>query len=800
MKVLKFGGKSLSSGLPLKNTIEIIKAEHQEGDVSVVVSALGNSTDRLIDLYELAVAGKDFKAELEAFFALQNNNAYQLNLDEIFLELRQILEALKALKLPTEKAKDKVLSFGEVISAKVVSHLLQQEGMIAEFVDARNLLKGHYDLHDFVIDLKQSEKLTLAYFQTLKPKQVPVITGYIASDEQNHTATLGRNGTNYSTSLIASFISAEEVQNWTDVNGIYTASPKYVPQAQLISYLSYKEAHELANFGANILHPRTIGPLMAKGIPLKIFNSNNRQKAGTIVGNNNSGKGIKAVSVVENVALVTIEGRGLAGKIGIDARIFSVLSNHAVSIRLISQASSERGIGFVVDADVASLAKKVLEEEFAKEFESAAISSINTNTEMAIIAIVGRHNYSLEKAIKGLRRNKIWMYLISNSISGEHISLVIDNKELKKAVNVVHNQVFGAIKTINLFALGKGEVGGKLLDQIIATSDNVITRRNLKINVIGVADSKKAVFNDAGLDQNWRESLAKSSLSNNIEGIIELLKNSALENIVIADNTSSQAVTDTYPELLNNSFDLVASNKKANSGNIDFYRQLREILKRKGGLFYYETNVGAGLPLIDTLKHHYDSADNVLRIRGVFSGSLSYIFNNFSIRAANFSEILLEAKDKGFTEPDAREDLNGLDVARKLIILARELGLEPELKDVDVQNLIPQELESIPEFETFMGNKEIIDAYFEGFKKTLKEDEVLRYVGDLDVPANTLKVSLVKVSKNSPLGNIKNADALFEIYTEGYGDQPIVIQGAGAGGEVTARGVYSDLLRMGSKY
>ena len=790
----------MANGKPLANAIEIIKEEHRQGTIAVVVSARGHSTDVLLKIYEQAAAGEDFTTQLTEFLAIQDCQAYGLDLHEVITGLTEMVTALKKLGISSQPVKDRIVAYGEIISAKLITHILQQKGLSAEFVDARNLIKVKQGLAGNDIDCYLSEKLTQAYFKSLRPGQIPIITGFIASDENNETVTLGRNGSNLTTSLIASFITADEVQNWTDVSGVYTASPKYVPHARLIDRLSYKEAYELANFGANILHPKTINPLMAKGIPLKIYNSIEKNSTGTTIDKEGSGKGIKAVSVVEDVALISLESTDVAGKIGIDGRIFSALGNYDISVRLISQASSEQGIGFVVDADRAGLARQVLEQEFKQELARGSISEIKVNTRMAIIAILGRHNYALEKAIYGLRRNKIWMHLISNSISGAHISLVIDNNNLKKAVNVVHNQVFGAIKTINLFAFGKGTVGGKLLDQIMATSAAVVARRNLRINVIGVADSRQAVIRATGLDNNWRTELAQSNLASNLPELLDLLEESALENIVIADNTSSPELAGHYVDILSRGFAIVASNKKANSGSYADYKAIRNLLQRRGRLFYYETNVGAGLPLIDTIRHLQDSADSVERIRGIFSGSLSYLFNNYSVRDAPFSGILMEAKEQGLTEPDPREDLTGLDVARKLIILARELGLEVELADVAVQNLIPAALAREKDFAAFMARKDILDQHYAAVKARLRPGEVLRYVGDLTIATQKLTVSLVAIPGGSPLGNVKDADALFEIYTSGYGDQPIVIQGAGAGGEVTARGVYSDLLRIGEQY
>jgi homoserine O-acetyltransferase len=794
--VMKFGGKSLSNGA-LQNAIALIKKEAAENAVAVVVSARGQNTDELLALLECATNGHDYQMKLNDFFSFQNEVQSGVDLSSERKELEEVLGALTLLGISNEKVKDRMLAFGELISAKTIAAFLRKEGLDARFVDNRKLLFADKIESEVVVNQAKSKLHTKEYFNGVLPTQIPVITGFIATDAQGDTITLGRNGSNYSATLLASFIQAIEVQNWTDVDGIYSASPKYVKHAVRIDHMSFREANELANFGTNVLHTKTILPLIQHGIPLRINSSFAPSDQGTLIDEVGAQKGIKAVSVIEDVALISIEGRGLMGKVGIDARIFTALSQRDISVRLISQASSERGIGFVVNKADAMIAETLLNKEFKGELAHQRISKIRINYNKAIIAIVGRHNYSLEKAIKGLRRNKIWMDLISNSISGEHISLVIGDNDLKKAVNVVHNQVFGAVKTLNLFAFGKGVVGGELLDQIIATSEEIIVKRNLKINIIGVADTNHFVIDEEGLGKDWRNRLQSSPLKSDFEAIMNQLNDSVLENIVLADNTSSLDLTERYPDIIRSGFDIVASNKKANSISYDFYKNIRQLLKSKSRQFYYETNVGAGLQIIDTLKHLHQSSDRITRIKGVFSGSLSYIFNNYSVDEVAFSTVLMEAKSQGFTEPDPREDLSGTDVGRKLIILAREIGLTVEFEDVVIESLVPENLTSIDRYEDFIAEKNLLDAHFEAIKSTLGADEVLRYTGELDVTNQSLKVALVKASKRSPLGNIKNADSIFEIYTESYGEQPIVIQGAGAGAKVTARGVYSDLLRMG---
>ena len=796
MKILKFGGKSLAPGTALEHAVQIIAEATLKDRIFVVVSAIADSTDRLQEIYDIASSRYAYESHVADFWKLQRSAGPQVNFEDLEKELEATVAYLHVGNKSLE-IQDQLLSIGERASARIVSNLLNNTSINSKYIDAREIIKvkpnGSYN----TVNGNRSAQLTSNFFKDIEDTVVPVITGFIASTEDDKTVTLGRNGTNLTATLVANYLNAEEVQNWTDIDGIYSANPKYVSNASKIDVLSFKEAHELANFGANVLHPKTINPLIEKEIPLKILNSFDPEKSGTIINKEGAGHGIKAVSVIENLALITIEGKGLNGKIGIDYRIFKILDALDISVRLISQASSERGIGFVIDKEEAGKAVQALEEEFEYDIKNDIISSITANVDTSIIAIVGRHNYALEKAIHGLRRNKIWLYLISNSISGEHISLVVNNKNLKKAVNVVYNQVFGVIKTINLFALGKGTVGTSFINQILHTSEEVSIRRGLKINVIGIADSKKYLFDVHGVKKDWRTLLHDSPNATDIQQIIHVLKESGLENIVIADNTASQEITDAYKDILEAGFDLVVSNKKANSGPYSYYEEIRNTLKKKSRFFFYETNVGAGLPIIDTLKHLYDSVDRVTKIRGVFSGSLSYIFNHFSERKDSFYDILLEARDKGFTEPDPREDLNGLDVARKLIILAREIGYRVELGDIKLENLIPESIRDITALDDFLSKKEEINEHYARLKEELNEDEVLRYIGELNTDTLSLKVELQKFKKESPLGGIKNADAIFEIFTEGYGAQPIIVQGAGAGGEVTARGVYTDILKVG---
>ncbi len=439
--VMKFGGSSLKNGAPVARAMELIKAEAAQHPVAIVVSARGKTTDKLLQLYQLAVAGSDYNPELSELIQEQAALTERVDFQTYGKRLDALLSSLKILKTEVPSAKNEILAQGELMSAAGITALLNEQNINAKFIDARKLIKTIHNGEEDEVNLIVSKQKTKEVFSKLEPEAIPIITGFIAADQQGTTTTLGRNGSNYTASLIATFISASEIQNWTDVNGVYSAHPKYVKAAVQIPHLSYREANELANFGASVLHSKTILPLMKTNIPLKIYNSYSENPMGTTIDQAGSGKGIKAISLIEDVSLVSLEGLGLSGKVGIDARIFSVLSTHNISVRLISQASAERGIGFVINSEMAERAGSLLREEFREELMTEDISHIKVNNQIAIIAITGRHNYALEKAIEGLRKNKIWIHLFSNSISGENISLVISSKQAHKALNIVHEYV-----------------------------------------------------------------------------------------------------------------------------------------------------------------------------------------------------------------------------------------------------------------------------------------------------------------------------------------------------------------------
>lgn len=799
MKILKFGGKSLANGKGIKSAIQIIKEKAaQQEDIAVVLSARGNATDELLEMLEKAIRKESYHEQLTAFKAYQSQIDRSIDFSEEFTILENLFQGVSLLGDYSEKIKDQVVAQGELISARLVTNLLKKEGVNAHFTDTRNLIKtddafGNARPLDVV-----SRRNVINHFKTHNGTTVNIVTGFIGSNQNNETTTLGRNGSNYTAALLANFLDAEELQNYTHVDGIFTANPELVADARKISELSFNEANELANFGANILHAKTIVPLIEKNIPLRILNTFNSSDEGTIIKQKTKTKGIKSISVLDNVALVNLEGRGLLGRVGVDARIFKTMGENDINVSIISQGSSERGIGLVIDAEKASRAIIALEREFEDDFYSKDVNKISVIDDVAVISIIGQDLSEFHKPYNALIKNQIVPILFNNTVSGKNVSLVVKESQLHKAINVIHGQIFGVSKKINLAVFGKGLVGGTLLDQIVQSKQDILDKNNIKLNVFAVADSQHVYLDKNGVADNWKEVFPTEKVAYTVQQIIDYAKNHHLENLIAVDTTASKDFIHNYISLVNNGFDLVSANKIANTVEYSFYETLRSELKKHQKNYLYETNVGAGLPLIDTIKLLHKSGEKINKIRGVFSGSLSYLFNTFSVEDIAFSTVLQQAEEKGYTEPDAREDLSGNDVARKLLILARELDLKHEFSDITIQNLLPVHLQTI-NLQEFKKNVTDLDQTYRLIKANQQENHVLRYVGDLSTETGILEVKLISVPSNSALGQIKGSDSIFEIYTEAYKEQPLVIQGAGAGAAVTARGVFGDILRLTEK-
>ncbi len=801
MKIVKFGGKSLANGDGLSRVLDIVENKVKAGErITVVVSARGNSTDELEEILKKAANNEAYQDQFETFKTYQKATSKTIDLSEEFSRLEDLFKGVSLLGDFSDKIKDEVLAQGELLSVKLITDLLKSRGVKAHATDSRGLIKTDENFGEAQLITATSKKNVINHFKQYNGDTVNVVTGFIGSNLKNETTTLGRNGSNYTASILANYLDAEELQNYTHVNGIFTANPDLVADAKKIETLSFSEANELANFGANILHAKTIIPLLEKNINLRILNTFNPDDKGTLITARSSSKGIKSISVLDNVALLNFEGRGLLGKVGVDARIFKALSENNVNVSIISQGSSERGIGLIINADKASDAVIALEREFESDFYSQDVNKISIIDDVAVISIIGQDLSEFHHPFNALIKNQIQPLLFNNTITGKNVSLVVKKSQLHKALNVIHGQVFGVAKKINIAVFGKGLVGGTMINQILESAATVLERRKIQLNIFAITNSKKVLLNSEGVSNSWETNLETTGVDyNSIDVIAEYAEKHHLGNLIAVDNTANADFIKNYIPLVEAGFDLVSSNKIGNTVSHAFYKELRVKLAENKKSYLYETNVGAGLPLIDTIKLLHESGENITRIRGVFSGSLSYLFNNFSVNDDAFATILQEAIDRGYTEPDPREDLCGNDVARKLLILARELDLENEFEDIKIENLIPEDYRETPTKE-FLTKLAELNTVFQEKKEAQEPNHVLRYIGDLSgdlfQSKGELEVKLVSVPVSSPLGSLKGSDAIFEIYTESYGEQPIVIQGAGAGAKVTARGVFGDILRL----
>ncbi len=806
MKVLKFGGKSLAEGQPMELALNIIGEYVERGGVDfplVVVSARGKTTDTLLHLIDLARQGKDYLRLAEELIATQAQGADVDLTPENQLLLRS-LEGISLLHLCTPEITDRVLAFGELCSAKVVAALLHGRGYKAVAIDSGDFMLTDSRYGDAAVMLCESEQRCRACIASLDPDTIAVVTGFIARDEHGHRTTLGRNGSNYSAALIANFVHAAGMENYTNVDGIYSAHPEIVLNARKINELSYAEASELAQFGANVLHYKTIDPLQSKEIPLRVLNSFHpmgSRQPGTVICACPADVSARAIAALRNKAAIHFEGREMLGQPGIDARIFAAFGKAHVSVGMVSQGSTERGTVIMVDDGDAEKAVEALQEEFAAELHQGLTTAIYAEKHLAVVALVGVSLACFDKPYVALVRNGIVPQLINNSPNGSSLFLMLEEEQVSMALNIIHGEIFEHPKRIHVACIGHGNVGGAFLNQIIGQHDIILRQKELDLRVFAVAGRQRLLLCKEGMGNDWKERYEIAPREPNpVERIIEFAHRQALENVVVIDNTASAEVATRYIELAESGFDLISSNKIFNTGPMEKYLALRKTLDKHRRSYRYETNVGAGLPLIDNLRLLHLAGDKITRIRGLFSGSLGYVFSRIG-EGSSLADALAEARELGFTEPDPRMDLSGWDVAGKLLILARELDVQAELTDIDVQNLVPPALQTVATPE-FMERLARMGEYYR-IGIDLPADSVLRYVGEFvqatpQSPA-IMRCALMPVSLHSALGQVRGADSCFEIYTRNYGDKPIIIQGAGAGADVTAQGIFGDLLRIAER-
>jgi len=810
MKVLKFGGSSVATADRIKSVIEIVKG-YNPAEIAVVFSAFGGVTDQLIHISELAwkgdIAYKEKMSQLEKrhldtvreLINITRQTSILAQVKFQINELEDVLHGVFLVKERTPRTLDYIMSFGERLSAFIISEAFKEGGLNAEYLDTRTVVRtdGHFGYAK--VDFETTNKLIRTHFKNHPSLQI--VTGFIATSETGETTTLGRSGSDYTASILAGALNAKGLEIWTDVDGMMTADPRLVKKAFTVPVMSYEEAMELSNFGAKVIFPATMKPAMAQGIPILVKNTFNPKAAGTLISaNSTNGKLIKGISSMNGVSLVNVQGSGLIGVVGFSMRLFSSLATDKINVVLISQASSEHSICVAVDSAFASKAKTAIEREFNHEIKDGLIDEIKCTDNLSIVAVVGdgmkHHSGSSGRMFSALGRNGVNVVAIAQGSSERNISAVIEQPDVAKALNSLHEAFFLSDKKVaHVFLVGTGLIGSALTRQMSEQFDKLSRESKLEIRINGIANSKKMLFDESGLElldciSKMKAEGETMDLSSFINQMVKL----NLPNSIFVDCTSSEDLAAQYPAILDANISIVTPNKKANSGHWVTYKLLKETARKKSVRFLYETNVGAGLPVINTLNDLLLSGDKVVRIEAVLSGTLNFLFSSFNGNAA-FSEIVKEAKQKGYTEPDPRDDLSGMDVARKILILSRETGLELELGDVKVENLVPEDCRK-GSVDDFFSRLKSHDAAFEKLRASAEsKGEKLRYMAVLE--NSKVKVGLTSVGKDHPFYSLAGSDNIILLTTSRYHDRPMVIRGPGAGAEVTAAGVFADIIRIG---
>ncbi len=810
MKIMKFGGSSVETpeGLQLVKTI----VEKEKEPTIVVVSALGGVTDRLLLAADFAQNGNSsYKNLLDEVIAKHENVINQSITDEtdkseltestqiLFEDLRNILRGVFLIGDLSQKTSDKIVSYGERLSSIIISKVIDS----AKLYDPTLFIKTnkHFDHH--IPDLNKSNELIQQTFSKTPFETVAVVPGFISSSSDGGDITnLGRGGSDYTAAIIAAAMNASMLEIWTDVDGFMTADPKIISSAYVINELSFTEAIELSNFGAKVIYPPTIFPVYHKNIPIYVRNTFKQESKGTLIKNilpSKNGKIIKGISSINDTALITIQGLGMVGVIGVNKRIFSTLADYGISVFIVSQASSENSTSIGVRSQDAPLSQKVLSEEFAEEIAMGSINEIIVEYDLATIAIVGQ-NMKHVPGIAGrffgaLGRNGISIVALSQGAGETNISCVIAKSELKKALNVIHDSFFlSQYKVLNLFVVGTGTVGGKLLNQIKKQQQTLKDQNQLRINVVGVANGRKAIFNRKGIElDGYFENLMENGIKSSPEIIRDEILKMNIFNSVFVDCTASDKVATLYEELISKNISVVTANKIAASSDYSQYKNLKDSARKSGVKFLFETNVGAGLPIINTMNSLTNSGDKIIKLEAVLSGTLNYIFNTLS-KEIPFSKAIQMAVDAQFAEPDPRIDLSGLDVTRKLVILSREAGATVEQEDVAKNLFVPQKYFD-GTLEEFWNTISEMDSSFEDRRKQLEEeDKKLRFVATYD--QGRCEVGLREVEKGHPFYDLEGSNNIIMITTARYNEYPMVIKGYGAGASVTAAGVFADIISI----
>lgn len=811
MKVQKFGGTSLANTEKLKSVSHIIHQATQCHKVAVVLSAMGKTTDTLIEIINSAINNTNWKTllnqleekHLETLSELKCGcslaiQKQQTNINYLFQEAKAKLQGVSLLQQCPNDIYAWLVTLGEQLSVAIMHAQLTSLGIEAEIIDAHKTIISSEDTFAGEVDIKQITQNCSAYLNS--QANVLLMAGFAASSPTGKSTILGRNGSDYSAALLAIGLNASCCEIWTDVNGVYNANPKEVTGASLIPKLSYYEAMELSYFGASVLHPKTITPLMQANIPCIIKNTFNPKSAGTTISHTShtSENFATAISSLHDISMVTVSGPGMKGMVGMAARVFETISQQNISIVLITQSSSEYSISFCIETQHKQQAQNCLEEAFALELENKMLEPISFNDNLAIITLISdnmkKRRGTAAQFFQSLAIANVNIVAIAQGSNERSISAVIEDDRAKRGLSSCHQLFFDSRQQVEIILIGCGLVGHAFLKQI-EKQNEFLNKQNISIKVCGIINSKGALLDESGIEIKNYQTLLQSDLQSiNREKLKLFRQQSNMINPIIVDCTSSQSIAEAYLDFFNAGYHIVAANKKANTLNLGYYKQLKQTAQSVHRQFNYETNVGAGLPVIDTFRNLLRAGDSLVKFAGILSGSMSYIFGKLD-EGMPLSEAVSIAKHKGFTEPDPRDDLSGMDIARKVLIIARESGMELELKDVNVESLLTPELIDCENTEEFMQKLPQIDDSIQSLSKQAQsEDCVLRYVGTVSQKACSVKIE--KVAKESALYAVKDGENAISFYSHYYQPIPMVLRGYGAGADVTAAGIFSDVMKI----
>ena len=820
MKVLKFGGTSVGSAENINKVITILDEQSKSSKIAVVVSAVGGITDKLLEAASLACnKDLDYKQTYDAIWSQHNtiieglfenpekDKTIQNDQDELhdlisekLHELRSLLDGIYLINELSPKTKDKLLSFGEALSSTIIFHTLKSRKLDVNLKNSQELIVTDLNFNNALVNFEISNANIQSFFKS-NCKSIVLLPGFVSKSASGEVTTLGRGGSDYTAAIIAAALDADELQIWTDVSGMFTTNPKLVKHAAPIVELSYQEAVELSHFGAKVLYPPTVMPVLKKKIPIVIKNTMKPKALGTTITQdvNSNGSPVKGLSNIDNIALLTLQGNGMVGVPGFSKRLFETLAQEKINIILITQSSSEHSICFGISASDATRAKESIDVVFEYEIALQKIDPIVIESDLSIIAVVGdkmkSHQGISGKMFSTLGKNNVNIRAIAQGASERNISAVIHKNDVKKALNSLHEQFF-EIKTkqINLFITGVGNVGERLIEQIKQQKDYVKENFKISLRVAGLSNSRKMVVNDDGINlKDWKQQLNAGETAS-LNGFFEHAKNLNLRNSVFIDITANNDVANIYGDYLKQSISVVACNKIACSGNIAYYNELKQLSRQYNAAFLFETNVGAGLPVIDTLSHLITSGDKINKIQAVLSGSLNFIFNNFNAKTT-FCNVVKQAQEEGYTEPDPRIDLSGIDVARKILILARESGYQIELSDLETDNFLTDKAMKAKTVGDFYKTLVEDETYYQSlFKKSEEKNCQLKFVAEFN--DGKAKVGLQEIPEGHPFYNLQGKDNIVMFYTQRYPEQPMIIKGAGAGADVTASGLFADIIRI----